>query len=152
MQTLKNLFAFGRLATLSFVAMFAAGCATPNVDLASSRQLDVEIENSEMATLSEVEIVEKPDGGAWVRGIMTHRPEDVGTLKGHVHVEVWESEKRISTTKVSYRHRVMGTVARRMTFAAHLPDTPSDNAKIIVKHHDARHAGQLQDLIEGENQ
>ena len=149
MHILRSLFAVSRLATLFFVAIFTAGCATSGVDLVDPKQLDIEIENSEMATLSDVEIVEKPDGGAWVRGVMTHRPEDVGTLKGHVHVEVWESGKRISSTKVSYRHRVMGTVARRMAFAAHLPTTPSDKAKLIVKHHDSRHTGQLLDLIEG---
>ena len=152
MQIFNQLFAVGRFAALCLVILFAAGCATPSVNLVGTNQLDIEIEHSEMATLSEVEVVEKSDGGAWVRGVMTHRPEDVGTLKGHVHVEVWEKEKRISTTKVSYRHRVMGTVARRMAFAAHLPATPSDKAKIIVKHHDSRHAAQLQDLIDGEDQ
>lgn len=152
MQIFKQLFAVGRFAALFLLALFAAGCATSSVDLIGSKQLDIEVEHSEMATLSEIQVVEKPDGGAWVRGIMTHRPEDVGTLKGHVHVEVWESGQRISTTKVSYRHRVMGTVARRMAFAAHLPVSPSDKAKIVVKHHDSRHAAQLQDLIEGEDQ
>ena len=149
MQVLNKLFVVGRLAIL--VALISsAGCATQNVDISSSRQLDVQIENSEMATLTDVEVIEKADGSAWVRGMMVHRANDVGTLKGHVHVEVLDKRgARIEAVKESYRHRVMGTVGRRMTFAARLSAIPPNNAKIIVKHHEDNHAGQLREMIEG---
>lgn len=148
MKLLANLSGIYHLAFLVAIVT-TTGCATTSVDLADTQQLDVQVLDSDTASLTDVEIIEKTDGSAWVRGVVVHGHDDVGTVKGHVHVEVLDnSGKRIEVAEEPYRHRIAGNVGRKVHFAALLANAPPKNAKVIVKLHKANHSDQIQEIIE----